>query len=196
VRGEFVVNVSVKVGESHDPSTSWSKSRDGLIITLPKAKMPQPTELVSTFQGDLSTAFEETARIVPLAERPVVSVPVDISAAETWVDAIADTPAVAPQHHPAQTRPQHGAPPSARKFDYIPDIRTLSKPDELLSKPPYYLVLYASRRQEVEVECSHSPTLVFLSEYLKKWVKANHQSPQKVRRPHLVSSSPCLNSVS
>jgi hypothetical protein len=119
---------------------------------------------------------------VPLTHRPAASSSVAASAPVDPVHA-GNAPDVAhaipsrapPQQVHVQQRARGGL-----GFDYMPDIKTLPKPDELLLKPPYYLVLYASRRDRVEVECSHSPTLMFLSEYLKKWVKANHQDPDKV----------------
>jgi hypothetical protein len=144
--------------------------------------MPPPTELVSIFEGDLPGLFESKRKVVPLAQRPAAAAaPVESHAPppETWVSETQPSKSAQPQ--PAQSYSQPAAPAGGRRFDYMPDVRTLGRPDELLLKPPYYLVLYASRRKEVEVECSHSPTLQFLSDYLKKWVKANHNDPDKVR---------------
>ncbi|KAI2622705.1 hypothetical protein GGS26DRAFT_593995 [Hypomontagnella submonticulosa] len=72
---------------------------------------------------------------------------------------------------------------SPQPADVLPDINVLPRPDELLLKPPYHLVVYGGGKSMVEVQCSHSPTLELLAEYLKKWCKINHHD---TRRPPAV----------
>lgn len=64
--------------------------------------------------------------------------------------------------------------------DILPRADSLPRPDDLLSKPPYHLFVYARSAHEIEVQCSHSGTLKFLSEYFKKWRRVNHQLSTKV----------------
>ncbi|KAI8965554.1 hypothetical protein F5Y11DRAFT_312688 [Daldinia sp. FL1419] len=68
-----------------------------------------------------------------------------------------------------------------QSFDLLPDINTLPCPDDLLLKPPYHLTVYGGGKTTVEVQCSHSPTLELLAEYLKKWCKINHQDTRHPR---------------
>lgn len=70
---------------------------------------------------------------------------------------------------------------SSSKFDVtrIPDISSLPRPDELLQEPPYHLAIY-SGSNTVEIHGSHSPSLEFISAYLKKWVRTDHNDTRKV----------------
>ncbi|KAI6088276.1 hypothetical protein F4821DRAFT_92506 [Hypoxylon rubiginosum] len=69
------------------------------------------------------------------------------------------------------------------EFTMMPDVNSQPHPEKLLIDPPYHLVVYGGGKTSVEVQCSHSPTLEFLAEYLKKYCKANAQD---VRRPPAV----------
>lgn len=157
------------MGKASKPSTTWSKDRDAFIIHLPNEIMPPTSELVSIFQNQIPAVFQPTHRLTssspPQAEGSGtggVSRGFDNDAAM----ALSST-----------DLPPHTAGPTITK---IPNANDLPKPDQLLAKPPYYLILYAGVRTKVEVECSHTQTLVFLSEYLKQWCKENHNSPDKV----------------
>ncbi|KAJ9148625.1 hypothetical protein NKR23_g4788 [Pleurostoma richardsiae] len=70
-------------------------------------------------------------------------------------------------------------PQSVAEVDYLPKVDLLPRPDELLLKPPYHLVVDATGRAEVEIQCSHSPSLQFIAHYLKRWCKANLDDTQK-----------------
>lgn len=67
----------------------------------------------------------------------------------------------------------------ARKPQFFPTVASLPRPDDLLRQPPYHLLMHASG-SNVLVECSHSPTLQLLSDYLKQWCRANHNRTDKV----------------
>ncbi|KAH7147002.1 hypothetical protein B0J13DRAFT_500867 [Dactylonectria estremocensis] len=157
-----------EMGESSKPSTTWSKDRDAFIIHLPNEIMPPTSELVSIFQNQIPAVFQPTHHLTSSAPAQAEgSGTVGVSRGFYNDAAMALSPT---------DLPPHTAGPTITK---IPNVNDLPKPDQLLAKPPYYLILYAGVRTKVEVECSHTQTLVFLSEYLKQWCKANHDSPDK-----------------
>lgn len=47
-------------------------------------------------------------------------------------------------------------------------------------QPPYHLLLTGRYGSELEIQCSHGPSLQLLSDYLKKWTKQNYRD---VRHP-------------
>jgi hypothetical protein len=69
----------------------------------------------------------------------------------------------------------------AQQFDMIPDMNTIPRADDLLLKPPYHLIVKVHSKTHIEVECSHTPTLQFLSDYLKRWSRTNHNRTDNVR---------------
>jgi hypothetical protein len=65
------------------------------------------------------------------------------------------------------------------KSDFLPSVDTLPRPEDLLLKPPYHLILTARHQSELEIQCSHGPSLQLLSDYLKKWTKQNFRDIRK-----------------
>ena len=61
-------------------------------------------------------------------------------------------------------------------------MNSLPRPEDLLLKPPYHMVIsgFFENFDGIEIQCSHAPSLKLLHEYLKKWSKQNHQD---VREP-------------
>ncbi|KAJ8121248.1 hypothetical protein O1611_g10149 [Lasiodiplodia mahajangana] len=131
----------------------------------------------SFFSGHLLKLFDEKSTPSPSAEPAAV---------DDWADVAVDNRTgnagvvELPQRHLA---PTHISP----SFDMIPDVETVSRPDELLLKPPYHLIVYGGGKTFMEVQCSHSPTLQFLSDYLIKWSRTNHNNTTRVKFP---SSTP------
>lgn len=133
------------MGESSKPSTTWSKDRDAFIIHLPNEIMPSRSELVSIFQNQIPAVFQPTHHLTSSAPAQAEgSGPVVVSRGFDNTAAMASSPA---------DLPPHTAGPTITK---IPNVNDLPKPDQLLAKPPYYLILYAGVRTKVEVECSHT----------------------------------------
>jgi hypothetical protein len=155
--------------------TRFDKEKQAFCILLPRGTFPAPTDMVSSFMAGLPETLKN--------EQPAASL-----AAATVPDAEEPSPSVlAPEAHAAPPASNaHSTSPAALPvakrggYTYMPDVKAMAKPDELLLKPPYYLVVYANNRESVEVECSHSPTLQMLAEYLKKWVKTNQGDRKKV----------------
>jgi hypothetical protein len=138
---------------------------------LPKRQLRSPSELFPLFKGELLACFApgKSKKSIPHHPAP---------AADDWADVGLDqsTGNAAVIEKPALT--------PAAVVEYLPDPNTLGRPDDLLLKPPYHLIVHSRGHNELELQCSHSPTLQFLSDYLKKWRRANHQLSTTVRLVH------------
>ncbi|KAI1385208.1 uncharacterized protein F4822DRAFT_337435 [Hypoxylon trugodes] len=141
------LRVSIGASKNGEATVTWSSKDAGFNVGLPRGSIPSSNELQSHFKDKLLDCF--TGPQTP---------------PEDWADVSID----ATYDKPASTK-------SHEYFDTLPDISILPRPDELLLKPPYHLVIYGGGKSMVEVQCSHSPTLELLAEYLKKWCKINHR---------------------
>lgn len=185
------VQIFVEVSKGKELCLSWSDARKGFVIALPRSVVPSASHMLSFFSGALLSVFDDEGG------RHAGSVQAQDSSAEEgaaaggddWADVVVDrgtgrAAAVVvepPQRYtvaPQQSQQQLQQQPI---IDVIPDVGTLSRPDDLLLKPPYHLIIHSTGRMSFEVECSHSPTLQFLSEYLTKWSRTNHHNTTKVR---------------
>ena len=169
-----LISSNCKAAAGDKATTTWSEQRNGFVIALPKKQIYQPAELVPLFRGDLLASFDEKKPSqIPL--RAAAG-----AAADDWADVEMDSatgnPAVVEQ--PRQTS-LSSAPRGAS--DFFPAVASLPRPDELLLRPPYHLSLMSGGSQELELECSHSPTLQFLADYLKRWCRVNHHDTRTVR---------------
>ncbi|KAK4167134.1 hypothetical protein QBC43DRAFT_8464 [Cladorrhinum sp. PSN259] len=146
----------IDVATSDKASTRWSNHRQGFILSLPKAKVFQPTELLPTIRGHLLSCFDTN-------KQPTVAIvgpdPDDWAQVQLETKQSATQPVDAPSSRPG--------------VEYLPDVASLPWPDELLLRPPFHLTLTSSQKL-VEIQCSHSPTLKVLAEYLKRWCRTNH----------------------
>ncbi|KAK4184712.1 hypothetical protein QBC35DRAFT_455009 [Podospora australis] len=142
------------VASSDKAATAWSEQRKGFVISLPKKQIFQPAEFFPVFRGDLLACFEPTEAAPPkqLSERPK----------ETSTDDWADVEVVVGSKGTKKTN-----------VEFMPNADSLPRPDQLLLRPPYHLTL-ATAGSTIEIHCSHSPTLQFLSNYLKRWCRVNH----------------------
>jgi len=173
------LRIFLEVSRSKDDlaSTRWDEARGGFVVCLPAKQISNPLMFFASFKGQLLDAWNEEKKKAetPLAHRlggAGVAVPGD-----DWADVEMDssTGKVAVVDAPVAM-----ASTAANRVEFMPDLSTMPRPDELLQKPPYHLFIYDKGRQEVEVQCSHSPTLQFISDYLKKWCRVNHQCTTKV----------------
>lgn len=57
--------------------------------------------------------------------------------------------------------------------DFLPEIATLERPEELVQRAPYRLIVRQEGRARVVVEGSHMGTLKVLEGYLGRWVRGN-----------------------
>jgi hypothetical protein len=145
----------------------WSEERGGFIINLPKIQVTHPPQYLAQFKGEILGCFDEKKNSGSAPRQAAVAV-------DDWAEVIEiekGTKNLAVIEKPTST---------PAKINYIPDFNTLARPDELLLRPPYHLSVYLRDKTEFEVQCSHSPTLQFLADYLKKWTRVNHQMNNKV----------------
>ncbi|KAK0632726.1 hypothetical protein B0T14DRAFT_491031 [Immersiella caudata] len=152
----------LEVSSSDVGSTSWSGQRNAFVITLPKKKVFQPAELFPVFRGKLLTCFQAPKK----AELPIRQG----VAADEWADVELDTATGKPEVVEKTRSPPVS---SSRTVEFLPNVQSLPRPDELFLRPPYHLTVVPGHT-EIEIQCSHSPSLKVLSEYLKRWCRINH----------------------
>ncbi|KAI1164143.1 hypothetical protein F5B18DRAFT_650862 [Nemania serpens] len=187
------IRIIVEVSKSRETNITWSTQQSGIIISLPKASVPTQSHLHPLFAGALLALFDEKQpgrAAKSSADPPYPSSPTDTEtpAQDDWADISVDTKTgtagivESPYPNPTHTHPQNrasqvvvAAPPQPA-FDVLPTVETVPRPDDLLQRPPYHLLVHGASRTCVEVQCSHSPTLQFLAEYLKKWARTNHNN--------------------
>lgn len=149
------LRIFIAVADSDKAATLWSEQRRGFVVSLPKkqAFQLQPTELFPIFRGNLLTCFDTDKKQteLPVRDAQAITTPGD-----DWAEVEVNVDASKPR----------------AKVEFLPDAASLPRPDQLFLRPPYYLTMTASTKR-IELHCSHSPTLQFLSEYLQRWCRVN-----------------------
>jgi hypothetical protein len=156
------------------PGTRWSERNECFVINLPKSSAPSEASMFAAFHRELLGAFkgkDDTA--LPIRS----SAPAE----ETWADVDPSDLDTASILTPATTERFH-APAS---LDRLPDVRNIERPEILLQKPPYYMIIYYDARSKMVVHCSHQPSLDLIAEYFKKWTRKNHNLYTKVSTLHI-----------
>ena len=69
--------------------------------------------------------------------------------------------------------------PRPAKPEYLPSVESLARPDVLLLRPPYHLIVSDYGAKKVVVQGSHGPSLRLLGEYMARWCQTNHQDARK-----------------
>lgn len=67
--------------------------------------------------------------------------------------------------------------------DPLPTVASIQRPEELMKKPPYWLVVRQEGRQKVVVQGSHAPSLLCLDEYLRRWCRGDVNRADRVSLP-------------
>lgn len=164
----------LEVSSSQSAATSWSEQRNGFIISIPKKRVFVPTELFPVFRGALLTCFETPKSQLPVRQGGASGAAV--AAADEWADVKLDTATGKPEVIEKQT----GAQTSSRTtVQFLPNVQSLPRPDELFLRPPYFLTVIPSSG-EIEIQGSHSPSLKFLADYLERWCRVNHHDTTAV----------------
>ena len=166
---------------SSSASTTWSEQRGGFVLALPKTRIVQPAELFPVFRGALLTCFDKK----PVRQAVVTAA---TAAADEWADVEMDTATGTPQvvdkaaDHQPTTLPAQGSStprPARPAVEFLPSTASLPRPDELFLRPPYHLSLLPLHK-EVEIQCSHSPTLKIIADYFGRWCRVNHRDTREV----------------
>ncbi|KAI0969033.1 hypothetical protein F4678DRAFT_177650 [Xylaria arbuscula] len=165
------IQLFVEVSKGREIGITWADGQKGLVISLPSGEFPPQSYMISFFAGGLLKVFDEK-------EKQKASSKVELTAADDWADVALDnkTGNVAVVELPERRATTQQQSPA---FDLIPDVDVIPRPEELLLKPPYHLTVRDFGSTSTEVQCSHSPTLQFLSDYLKKWTKTNYNYTNK-----------------
>jgi hypothetical protein len=163
------MQVFVEVASSDKASTAWSEKRGGFVVSLPKKQVYQPAELFPVFRGDLLACFDER-------KKPQLPVKKAAGGADDWEDVEVSA---APGKAAVVEAPLALRPSPRAKVEFLPDVASLPRPDQLLLQPPYHLSLI-NGHQQIELQCSHSPSLQLLADYLKRWCRVNHADTRNV----------------
>ncbi|EFQ31761.1 hypothetical protein CGRA01v4_04793 [Colletotrichum graminicola] len=167
----------IEVSTGDDVSTSWSDDRGGFLVSLPRRQRITPVNLQPLFQAELKDCFADHRQLPPYTASPDADDWDDVDAIDTRVSRLSISgPDAAARHRrgPSVSSTATQPPP-----DFMPRADALPRPDDLLLKPPYHLMIYSRGAHEIEVQCSHSPTLKFLADYFKRWRRTNHQISSK-----------------
>ncbi len=164
--------------------TSWSEARDGFVLALPRSKVVQPAELFPIFRGGLLACFDEPGKVVPVMERKAAAAAAAAAGGDDWEGVEVDTTTGKAEVTAPPPRRQESATTARPRVEFLPVVASLPRPDELFLQPPYHLSL-SHGHQHIEVQCSHSPTLQLLADYLKRWCRVNHSDSRNVCDPSL-----------
>ncbi|KAH8804602.1 hypothetical protein F5884DRAFT_796634 [Xylogone sp. PMI_703] len=176
--------LEVSTSPSSRPTTTWSSRKSSFIIYLPKSRPPSQQTSLAGFTSDLLPQFASSSATSPVIPATKSAAPVNDDP-DSWADLGLDTTI------PSRTLPHRGGPgESARPNGHdlepeaLPDLATIARPEELLSRPPYRLIVRQQVSSIVEVQGSHQESLMLLEKYLKRWVR---HSVTLVNKPPLVS---------
>ncbi|KAI0424107.1 hypothetical protein F5Y09DRAFT_154189 [Xylaria sp. FL1042] len=169
-RTEGHVRLLTEASKNREIGILWSNEQRGLVISLPKSAIPSQSYMLSFFTGSLLKVFDED-------EKHNTSSNIESTAADDWADVAVDNKTG--NAAVIEILQRHTTTQRSSAFDLIPDVDIIPRPDELLLKPPYFLTVRDFNSSSTEVQCSHGPTLQFLSDYLKKWAKTNYNNTNK-----------------
>ena len=157
-----------QVSKTQQSSTSWSEARGAFVVEVSKDSSVHPTQLYPVFCDDLINAFKEKkAQTLPSHPRT------QAAAGDDWADVEVDESSGKPNVVDRPVGQPHA-------IESIPDAKLVPRPDDLLLRPPYHLIVYRHGHNHIEVQCSHSPSLQFLADYFKRWSRVNHQDTRSV----------------
>ncbi|KAF4635046.1 hypothetical protein G7Y89_g3042 [Cudoniella acicularis] len=127
---EIVLEISAT---STRPITAWRANKSVFVIALPKSKPQESHTILSGFATDFLGLFTASPSLLP--EEP----PQGTAAAEDpedWAALDLDSPKVVPLNQKQQSL-------SAKveeRDEMLPVVSTLQRPEELLKRPPYWMV--------------------------------------------------------
>ncbi|OBR16028.1 hypothetical protein CH63R_01208 [Colletotrichum higginsianum IMI 349063] len=171
------LRIFVDISREDDASTAWSEDRGGFVIYIPRRQRIMPVNLQPLFQAELKDCFADQKQLPPYSASPH---------AEDWAEVDMDArigrlSVSAPAAH--RRGPSVSSTATQPPADFMPRADALPRPDDLLLKPPYHLMIYSRGAHEIEIQCSHTATLKFLADYFKRWRRTNHQVASKVGHP-------------
>lgn len=175
------LRVFLDVAGDGEVGVRWSEGvgRVGFVVTVPgRERVVRPEELAPRFRGMLEGCFEEGEGegVVPLAVRG--------GGGDDWADVEVDTATGRVDVVEKTAVTMGGTSSTSAKapvvVEFLPNVQSLPRPDELFLRAPYYLTVSAGH-DGVEIHGSHSPSLKVIAEYFKKWCRVNHHDSTAVR---------------
>ncbi|OBT84809.1 hypothetical protein VE02_06928 [Pseudogymnoascus sp. 03VT05] len=154
------------------PSTAWLADKGLFVIGLPKAILPPAGTIHAGLSSDFLSLFS------PVSSSPHAPISTIASDDPEWADVSIEPPIRTPA---ALSRQSIAAQESVS--DRLPDLALIPRPEELLRRPPYWLLVIQDRDNRIVVQGSHAPSLEIMEAYLKRWCRGN---PHRVDRPPVV----------
>ncbi|OBT66051.1 hypothetical protein VE03_03265 [Pseudogymnoascus sp. 23342-1-I1] len=151
------------------PSTAWLTDKRVFVISLPKAALPPAGAIHAGLSSDFISLFTPPSSSSPHA--PVSTIASDDP---EWADVSIEPETRAP----AALRRQSAAAQESAS-DRLPDLALIPRPEELLKRPPYWLLVRQDAEDRIVVQGSHAPSLECMEAYLKRWCRGN---PHRVER--------------
>lgn len=150
-----------QVSEDSRPKTTFSSKTSSFTISIPKKPMSIPSKAASGFQSDFQDLFNQKPTV------PRTSTSRD----DEWaaVDETGEAQSISMGM-------------KEMEIDSLPSIDTLPRPDVLFrTLTPYLVHVTLTSSTKITVNATHGPTLHLLSEYLKRWTKADNRDSRKVQ---------------
>ncbi|OBT53216.1 hypothetical protein VE04_05941 [Pseudogymnoascus sp. 24MN13] len=151
------------------PSTAWLPGKQLFVIGLPKAVLPPAGTIHAGLSSDFLSLF------TPLSSSSL-DAPVSTIASEDpeWADV-----SIEPQNRTPAALPRQSIAAQESASDRLPDLALIPRPEELLRRPPYWLLVSQDMDNRVVIQGSHAPSLECMEAYLKRWCRGN---PHRVDR--------------
>lgn len=148
------------------------------MILLPQARPSSNGTVYAGFATDFASMFTESSPVGSQDKKAATSAP----APEDW--SILDAAEVGPVASSGGTTRErlHVAEPILQD-EALPELAALERPDALMSRPPYRLVVKQDGTARVDVHGSHQGSLMLLESYLKRWVR--HSTTLHTKVSHL-----------
>lgn len=155
------------------PSTRWIESRKRFAICLTKSHETRSANNTAGFHDDFRSIFKPPLSELPLRSTGLAAIGNEEPSTEIdtldFDSASILTPTTTDLFHARSTLP-----------DALPDVNTIERPEDLMLKPPYHMIIHPSSTKNMSLECSHQPSLELLAEYLKRWSKRNYNNVNHV----------------
>lgn len=161
--------MQTQVSKDDQASTAWCEERGGFVVALPRRQLVHPAQLFPLFKSEVRNCFADDKQLPPYSMSP----------ADEWADVEMEARAARLSLGGGRQAVAPSGPPQPP--DFIPRADAMPRPDDLLLKPPYHLIVNSRSVHEIEIQCGHSATLKFLADYFKRWRRVNHQVGTKVR---------------
>jgi len=141
------------------PVTAWQEDKLIFVISLPNADPVPASTVLAGFSSDFLSLFTAS----PQAPTTTATAPEDPEDPEAWAElSLPEAHTVAPP----RTATDVGE-------DALPELAMIPRPEELLKKPPYWIVVRQEGRARVMIQGSHTPSLACLEAYLKRWCRGD-----------------------